>query len=38
MTALFRRFPALSDGEARELRKLWDERIRRAKQRTSLRA
>jgi hypothetical protein len=37
MTALFRRFPALSAGEARELRKLWDERIRRARQRTQRR-
>jgi hypothetical protein len=32
MTALFRRWPALSNREGRELRRLWDERIRRAKQ------
>jgi hypothetical protein len=33
MTVLFRRFPALSRQEESELRELWDERIRRAKQR-----
>jgi hypothetical protein len=31
ITALFRRWPALDDREARELRRLWDERMHRAK-------
>lgn len=33
ITALFRRWGALSNGEVRELRRLWDERLRRAKAR-----
>jgi hypothetical protein len=34
ITALFRRWPALSSSELGELRRLWDERLRRAKHRT----
>jgi hypothetical protein len=33
MTRLFRRWPALNRNELRELRRLWDERVRKAKQR-----
>jgi hypothetical protein len=33
LTALFRRWPALSDREAGELRRLWDERVQQTKQR-----
>jgi hypothetical protein len=33
ITVLFRRWPALSSGEMGELRRLWDERIRRSKRR-----
>jgi hypothetical protein len=33
ITALFRRWPGLDSRESRELRRLWDERIRRAKTR-----
>jgi hypothetical protein len=32
LTSLFRRWPALADEEQRELRRLWDERVRQAKQ------
>jgi hypothetical protein len=35
MTALFRGWPALSSREGRELRRLWNERIRAAKQRAA---
>lgn len=35
MTALFRRWPALDSREVRELKRLWNERIRRARQRAS---
>lgn len=31
MARLFRRWPALSEGEHRELRALWRDRIRRAR-------
>jgi hypothetical protein len=37
LTPLFRRWPALSQFELRELRRLYDERIRIAKQLGSLR-
>jgi hypothetical protein len=33
ITALFRRWPRLENGELTELRRLWDERIRRARHR-----
>jgi hypothetical protein len=33
ITALFRRWPALDRGEESELRRLWDDRIRRARHR-----
>jgi hypothetical protein len=33
ITALFHRWGALSNSEIRELRRLWDERVRRAKAR-----
>jgi hypothetical protein len=32
IASLFRRWPAIDDQEARDLRRLWDERIRQAKQ------
>jgi hypothetical protein len=35
MTALFRRWPALDNGEVHELKRLWSERIRRAKKRAT---
>jgi hypothetical protein len=33
ITALFRRWPGLDNREVTELRRLWDERIRRARHR-----
>jgi hypothetical protein len=33
ITALFRRWPGLDKREVTELRRLWDERIRRARHR-----
>ena len=35
ITVLFRRWPALNNREGGELRRLWDERIRRTKQRAT---
>jgi hypothetical protein len=35
LAVLFRRWPALADHEAMELRRLWEERIREAKRRRS---